>query len=181
MRTFVAIEINNNDILQKISSLQKSIHFKAKPVKINQIHFTLQFLGEIDQEKCEKVQDVLNTITFSQFDLSLKGVGGFPNLKNPRVIWIGIDKKGGEKLIEITKEIEMKLTPLGFKKDKKFKPHLTILRVKHKIDDISLQMKEYETIKFGTQVVSKIKFKKSVLSPKGPEYSDLLEIKGNEK
>ena len=95
MRTFVAIEISNNDILQKISSLQKSIHFKAKPVKINQIHFTLQFLGEIDQEKCEKVQDVLNTITFSQFDLSLKGVGGFPNLKNPRVIWIGIDKKGG--------------------------------------------------------------------------------------
>ena len=58
---------------------------------------------------------------------------------------------------------------------------MTILRVKHKIDDISLQMKEYETIKFGTQVVSKIKFKKSVLSPKGPEYSDLLEIKGNEK
>ena len=113
MRTFVAIEISNNDILQKISSLQKSIHFKAKPVKINQIHFTLQFLGEIDQEKCEKVQDVLNTITFPQFDLSLKGVGGFPNLKNPRVIWIGIDKKGAEKLIEITKEIEMKLTPLG--------------------------------------------------------------------
>ena len=97
------------------------------------------------------------------------------------MIWIGIDKKGAEKLIEITKEIEMKLTPLGFKKDKKFKPHLTILRVKHKIDDISLQMKEYETIEFGTQVVSKIKFKKSVLSPKGPEYSDLLEIKGNEK
>ena len=119
MRTFVAIEIDSEDIIRRIKSMQESVSFKAKPVKINQIHFTLQFLGEIDQEKCEKVQDVLNTITCSQFDLSLKGVGGFPNLKNPRVIWIGIDKKGVEKLIEITKEIEMKLTPLGFKKDKK--------------------------------------------------------------
>ena len=102
-------------------------------------------------------------------------------MKNPRIIWIGTDKKGAEKLIKITNEIEMKLTSLGFEKNKKFKPHLTIFRVKHKIDDISLQMKEYETIEFGTQIITKIKLKRSILSPKGPEYSDLLEINGNEK
>ena len=181
MRTFVAVEVDNKDILQKIRSMQESAHFKAKPIRIDQIHFTLQFLGEIDKEKCEKVKDLLRTITFSQFDLSLKGVGGFPNLKNPRVIWIGIDKKGAEKLVEITKEIQMKLTSLGFEKDKKFKPHLTVFRVKHKINDISLQMKEYEVIEFGTQIMSKIKLKKSVLTPKGAEYSDLLEVNGNEK
>ena len=176
MRTFVAIEISNNDILQKISSLQKSIHFKAKPVKINQIHFTLQFLGEIDQEKCEKVQDVLNTITFSQFDLSLKGVGGFPNLKNPRVIWIGIEKDGAEKLTDLANEIGTKLTTIGFEKDKKFKPHLTVFRVKKRIENVSSIMRDFEAVEFGTETVSKIKLKKSVLSPKGPEYSDLLEV-----
>ena len=181
MRTFVAIEVDDKDILQKIRSVQESTSFKASPIRIDQIHFTLQFLGEIDEEKCEKVKDMLRTITFSQFDLSLKGVGGFPNLKNPRVIWIGADKKGAEKLIELAKEIEMKLTLLGFEKDKKFKPHLTVLRVKHKVGDISLQMKEYEAIEFGTQVISKIKLKRSVLSPKGPEYSDLLVVNENEK
>ena len=181
MRVFVAVEVDNKDILQKIRSMQESAHFKAKPIRIDQIHFTLQFLGEIDKEKCEKVKDLLRTITFSQFDLSLKGVGGFPNLKNPRVIWIGTDKKGAEKLVEMTKEIQMKLTSLGFEKDKKFKPHLTVFRVKHKINDISLQMKEYEVIEFGTQIMSKIKLKKSVLTAKGAEYSDLLEIIGNEK
>ena len=181
MRTFVAVEIDDKDILQKIKSVQESAHFKAKSIRIDQIHFTLQFLGEIDDEKCEKVKDLLRTITFSQFDLSLKGVGGFPNLKNPRVIWIGADKKGAEKLIEIAEEIELVLTPLGFEKDKKFKPHLTVLRVKHKVGDISLQMKEYEAIEFGTQVISKIKLKRSVLSPKGPEYSDLLVVNENEK
>ena len=181
MRTFVAVEVDNKDILRNIMAVQKSTHFKAKSIRIDQIHFTLQFLGEIDEEKCEKVKDLLRTITFSQFDLSLKGVGGFPNLKNPRVIWIGTDKKGAEKLIEITKEVEMRLARLGFEKDKKFKPHLTILRIKHNVGDISLQMKEYESIEFGTQVVSKIKLKRSVLSPKGPEYSDLLVVNENEK
>ena len=181
MRTFVAIEVDDKGILQKIRSVQESTSFKASPIRIDQIHFTLQFLGEIDEEKCEKVKDMLRTITFSQFDLSLKGVGGFPNLKNPRVIWIGTDKKGAEKLIEIAEEIELVLTPLGFEKDKKFKPHLTVLRVKHKVGDISLQMKEYEAIEFGTQVISKIKLKRSVLSPKGPEYSDLLVVNENEK
>ena len=181
MRTFVAIEVDDKGILQKIRSVQESTSFKASPIRIDQIHFTLQFLGEIDEGLCEKVKDVLRTIAFSQFDLSLKGIGGFPNLKNPRVIWIGSDKKGAEKLITLAREIEMKLTPLGFKKDKKFKPHLTILRVKHKVGDISLQMKEYETIEFGTQIVSKIKLKRSVLSPKGPEYSDLLVVNENEK
>ena len=55
------------------------------------------------------------------------------------------------------------------------------MRVKHKVGDISLQMKEYEAIEFGTQVISKIKLKRSVLSPKGPEYSDLLVVNENEK
>ena len=181
MRVFVAIEISKTQILENIKKFQENVKIDAKPTRTDQIHFTLKFLGEIDEILCEKIKSVLNEISFSEFEISLNGVGGFPNLKNPRVIWIGIEKNGAEKLSSLAKEIGVKLTSLGFEKDKKFKPHLTILRVKHKIDDISLQMKEYETIEFGTQVVSKIKFKKSVLSPKGPEYSDLLEIKGNEK
>ena len=181
MRVFIAVEISNADILKKIQRFQENLQIDVKPTKINQIHFTLQFLGEIDDEKCEKVKDLLRTITFSQFNLSLKEVGGFPNLKNPRIIWIGTDKKGAEKLIKITNEIEMKLTSLGFEKNKKFKPHLTIFRVKHKIDDISLQMKEYETIEFGTQAITKIKLKRSILKQEGPEYSDLLVINENEK
>ena len=58
---------------------------------------------------------------------------------------------------------------------------MTVLRVKHEVGDISLRIKEYEAIEFGTQVVSKIKLKRSVLSPKGPEYSDLLVVNENEK
>ena len=99
MRVFVAVEISNDEILKNIQTFQKDVQIDAKPTKIDQIHFTLEFLGEIDQEKCEQVKDIIKKISFSSFDISLKGVGGFPNLKNPHVIWIGIDDNGAKKLI----------------------------------------------------------------------------------
>ena len=176
MRTFVAVEISKREILKKIQTFQEKIKIGAKPIRVDQIHFTLQFLGEIDEEKCKKVKDVLNEIDFSEFKISLKGMGAFPNFKNPRVIWIGIEKNGAGKLTELANEIGTKLTSLGFEKEKKFKPHLTIFRIRKKIGDISAIMKDFEAEEFGTETISKIKLKKSVLSPKGPEYSDLLEI-----
>ena len=181
MRVFIAVEISKTQILNNVQKFQEDVKIDAKPIRIDQVHFTLQFLGEIDETLCKKVKSVLSEISFSEFEISLNAVGGFPNLRSPRVIWIGIEKNGAEKLSLLAKEIGVKLTSLGFEKDKKFKPHLTVLRVKHKVGDISLQMKEYEAIEFGTQVISKIKLKRSVLSPKGPEYSDLLVVNENEK
>ena len=180
MRVFISIEIYDESILKRIQTFQENLKIVAKPTRINQIHFTLQFLGEIDEKKCEEVKDELSKITFPKFKLSLKGVSGFPNLNNPRVIWVGTDK-GGQKLSEISKEIGMKLTTLGFKENKKFEPHLTIFRIKKKIGNISSLMQEYETVEFGSETVSKIKLKKSVLSPDGPEYSDLMVVNANEK
>ena len=55
----------------------------------------------------------------------------------------------------------MKLTTLGFEQDKKFKPHLTVFRVKKRIGDVSSIMKDFETTNFGTEIVSKIKLKKA--------------------
>ena len=176
MRAFIAVEISNEEILEKIQTFQKNVKIDAKPTRVDQIHFTLQFLGEIDDAKCQQVKDVLNEVSFSQFDVLLRNVGGFPNLRSPRVIWIGLEKDGAKKLTELASEIGTKLVKLGFEKDNKFKPHLTIFRVKKKIDNVSSILTDFETTKFGTETVSKIKLKKSVLSPKGPEYSDLLEV-----
>ena len=180
MRVFISIEIYDESILKRIQTFQENLKIVAKPTRINQIHFTLQFLGEIDEKKCERVKVVLSKISFPKFKLSLKGVSGFPNLNNPRIIWVGTDK-GSQKLSEISKEIGMKLATLGFKENKKFKPHLTIFRIKKKIGNISSLMQECETVEFGSETVSKIKLKKSVLSPDGPEYSDLMEVNANGK
>tara|TARA_Y100000590_G_scaffold162689_1_gene186513 strand:+ start:1998 stop:2543 length:546 start_codon:yes stop_codon:yes gene_type:complete len=181
MRAFIAIEISNSQILKKIQKFQNELKIKAKPIRLDQIHFTLQFLGEINEDRCEQVKNILKKIKFSEFELSLKRVGTFPNFRNPRIIWIGCDEIGAKILTQIAENIGNNLIQLGFEKERKFKPHLTVFRVKNKIEDISSRMKEIDKIEFGIQTISKFKLKKSVLSPKGPEYSDLLEINADEK
>ena len=173
MRAFVAVEITNQSLLEGIKKFQLDINIKAKPVKLDIIHFTLLFLGEISEEVSTKVQEALHSIRFSPFDVKFTGVGAFPKAKFPRVVWIGTDSSGGEKLTNLAKKVEDALLPLGFKSDKAFKPHITVFRVKNKIGDISDDLAKFNTREFGVQKITEIKFKKSTLKPEGPIYSDL--------
>jgi 2'-5' RNA ligase len=72
----------------------------------------------------------------------------------------------------------MKLSQLGFQPDKKFKPHVTIFRVKKKIENISNELQKFSSYSFGKQVISEVKLKKSELTSNGPIYTDLLIVKG---
>ena len=177
MRTFVAIEISNEDIINSIKNFQSKININAKPVEPKNLHFTLQFLGEISDEDSQKIIQALHSIEFSRFSVNLETVGVFPKLKFPRVIWIGTDKDGGNMLIQLSKQVEKALEPLGLFSDKPFIPHITIFRIKKKVGDITKELEEHKILGFGTQIVTSIKFKKSELTPKGPVYSDLEEIK----
>lgn len=177
VRVFVAIEITNNKVISSIKKFQENINIDAKPVELANLHFTLQFLGEISKEMTQKIIQSLQTIEFSSFDVNLKEIGAFPKPEFPRVVWIGTDESGGNMLIQLSKKVEKTLEPLGFFSDKPFKPHITVFRIKKKIGDISGELEDNKMVNFGTQNVSNIKLKKSVLSPNGPVYSDLLEIR----
>jgi len=177
MRTFVAAEISSEEVLSSIKKFQSEFDIKAKPVATNNIHFTLLFLGEISEQVSAKVQDALNSIQFKEFDVQFQGIGVFPKASSPRVIWVGTDENGGENLKKLAFQVENVLSPLGFHSDKPFRPHLTIFRIKNKIGNISDKLKRYSTTKFGIQKISEIKFKQSVLTPDGPNYSDLQVIK----
>jgi len=96
MRTFVAAEINNVEVLNSIQKVQSDLDLRAKPVVLNNMHFTMLFLGEISEKISFKVQDALNSIQFEEFDVKFQGIGAFPNTRSPRVVWIGTDEQGGE-------------------------------------------------------------------------------------
>ena len=176
MRVFVAVEISNKDIIDSIRNFQSKITIKAKPIEPQNLHFTLQFLGEITDENCEKIKQNLKKIEFSSFKINFKGVGAFPNMRSPRVIWIGVDKVGGKMLEDLAGQIKNALKPLGFSPDKPFKSHITIFRIKNKIGDISKNLEKFQGYEFGSYLVSNIKLKQSVLTPKGPIYTDLEEV-----
>ena len=177
MRIFVAIEVSDKDVLNSIHKIQTELNIKAKPVELHNMHFTVQFLGEVSEEMIEKISDALNSIEFSSFSISFASVGVFPKPNFPRVIWIGTNY-GINELEKLAEMIRFKLSHLGFSPDKKFKPHVTIFRVKNKIEDISSKLEKFSSYSFGKQVVTEIKFKKSELTPDGPIYTDLLVVKG---
>jgi 2'-5' RNA ligase len=176
MRVFVAVEISNKDVVNSIRNVQSKITIKAKSVEPQNLHFTLQFLGEISDEMCEKIKQNLKRIEFSSFKIYFKGVGAFPNMRSPRVIWIGVDDVGSKLLEDLAKQVKESLKPLGFSPDKPFKSHITIFRIKNEIGDISKNLEKFQNYEFGDYLVSNIKLKQSVLTPKGPIYSDLEEV-----
>jgi len=177
MRAFVAIEVNNKDVLNSIHKIQAELNIKAKPVELHNMHFTVQFLGEVSEEMVGKISDALNSIEFSSFSISFASIGVFPKPNSPRVIWIGTDD-GINELEKLAEIIRSKMSHLGFSPDKKFKPHVTIFRVKNKIEDLSSKLEKFSSCSFGKQLVSEIKLKKSELTSTGPIYTDLLVVKG---
>jgi 2'-5' RNA ligase len=177
MRIFVAIEVSDKDVLNSIHKIQTELNIKAKPVELHNMHFTVQFLGEVSEEMVGKISDALNSIEFSSFSISFASIGVFPKPNSPRVIWIGTDD-GVNELEKLAEMIRSKLSHLGFSPDKKFKPHVTIFRVKNKIEDLSSKLEKFSSCSFGKQLVSEIKLKKSELTSTGPIYTDLLVVKG---
>ena len=177
MRIFVAIEVSDKDVLNSIHKIQTEFNIKAKPVELSNMHFTVQFLGEVSEEMIGKISGALNSIEFSAFSITFASIGVFPKPNSPRVIWIGVTD-GINKLEKLAEMIRSKLSDIGFSPDKKFKPHVTIFRVKNKIEDLPSRLEKFSSYSFGKQLVSEIKLKKSELSNQGSIYTDLLVVKG---
>jgi len=180
MRTFVAVEISNESTLNAIAKLQSDLKIMAKPVSKENMHFTLLFLGEISDDMTQKVMESLSSVSFNSIEMKLVDVGAFPNPRSPRVVWIGVDKDAAKNLVELAVQVEEKLRPLGFRSDKPFKPHLTILRIKNRIDDVSHELNKFRSVEIGHETISELKFKKSILTPTGPIYSDLQVVKAKQ-
>ena len=172
MRTFVAVEINDEKVLDKIAKTQSDFKIKATHVNKQNMHFTLLFLGEISDEAVESVKKEISKISFQPIQVRFTHVGAFPNPRFPRVVWIGVDDEAAKKLVELAVQVEKKLAPLGFRSDKPFRPHLTIFRIKNEID-LTHIIDKFKDADFGTSMITELKFKQSVLTPSGPIYSDL--------
>ena len=179
MRTFVAIEVNNNNVLNSIQQIQSKLNIRAKPVELHNMHFTVQFLGEVSEEMIRKISDALNSIEFSIFSITFASIGAFPKPNSPRVIWVGVND-GVNELEKLAETIRSKLSDIGFSPDKKFRPHMTIFRVKNRIEGLPSKLEKFSSDFFGKQEISEIKLKKSELTPNGPIYTDLLVVKGKQ-
>jgi RNA 2',3'-cyclic 3'-phosphodiesterase len=179
IRSFLAIEFPENlkaTIADYLKDL-KQVPSKIKWVSPGQSHLTLKFFGSISEELVEKISQALLKvlIDYPRIQLSLKGIGAFPNLFRPRVIWAGL---GGE--IEILQDlylaIEQALAPLGIpKEDRPLHPHLTLGRNKLKEVNEPLYrlMTQWSKGESESFVVKEVTLFRSDLKPTGPVYTQL--------
>ncbi len=203
MRTFIAIELPQEikSSLAKLQEQLKQSNADVKWVEPQNIHLTLKFLGEIDEQKLDKITRIIKDTSIARdvFSIRISSLGAFPKINTstalsinperaqasrrvnfPRVLWVGIDQ-GDKETKEIAKTLEEKIQKLGIpKEDRPFSSHITIGRVrspKNKENLVQLLNKlagnlTAEGLEF---VATKITLFKSKLSPKGPTYEVLHE------
>jgi 2'-5' RNA ligase len=183
VRTFLAFDIENKSILEKISQLQfrlKNIGTDIRIVKNQNIHITVRFFGDIQNYLVDMIYQEMKQISFNRFRIELKGVGAFPKPTYPRTIWVGISK-GIKELTDIFEQLEPRVRGLGIKADYRgFNPHLTIARVRSGRNKVFLSklIREMENFDFGPVNLEALRLKKSDLTPKGPIYTTLKEVCG---
>lgn len=183
IRCFISIDVKDEEIIKKIEKLQNEILGKGiKNVELNNLHFTLKFLGDITPEILEEINNVIQTIRFKEFTLALHSVGMFPNANKPRVYWIGVSA-GQQEMEKISLDINTSLKDFGFPIDRKFKSHLTIARIKRfhnaTISNLKKTKHLYQNELFGNFKVSTVSLKKSTLTPEGPIYETISRVKSN--
>ncbi|MCD6512128.1 MAG: RNA 2',3'-cyclic phosphodiesterase [Thermoplasmata archaeon] len=178
MRAFIAIDVESEEMKKLLHDL-RGIKARIKTVEDKNIHLTLKFLGEIDENMVENVKNAMKKSVEGEkpFIAELNGVGVFPNINYMRVIWVGFKDDGTIKRIQ--QRLDEELQKYSFKKEKDFVPHVTIARVKGREGKENLKkFVEYNMSKsFGTINCDSIKLKKSTLTREGPIYEDIYEIK----
>ncbi len=168
MRCFLALDIP--DVLrEKIIALQARLaNLDVKLVEPENLHFTLKFLGEIDDAAIEKVSEKMKNLGTNPFAATIKGAGVFPSLSYMRVIWLGCPG-----VAPLQQSVEESLSVL-FKKEKP-SPHLTLARVRSPKDKDKLAafIEKNKDTEIGSFIVDRMKLKKSTLTKKGPVYEDI--------
>ena len=170
VRAFISLDIPFTDALSGlIRDIKRNRDLRPSP--IHQIHITLAFLGDTDRKLLSKVCDSLESELngFGPFDLVSKGVGAFPDLRNPRVVWIGIEDS--KRLTELASTVRKVLDGLGADYDKKrFSPHITVARVNRRTDVTDLA-ERYGDAEFCSFTCDSVNVMTSVLSPEGAKHT----------
>ncbi len=185
MRAFIAVNLERH-IQAEIEQMQRDMGYNTRGVRwVNRelLHITLKFLGDIDQSTVSNISMAMDDIKLNHASvmLSFGGLGAFPTLKKPRIIWIGLEK-GASELTSLALDIDKAMKEIqgtreiGTEPNKKgrkdiFKPHLTIGRAKkNETAHISQDVLSGKWHCTGAQSVNCYFLMESKLTYSGPIY-----------
>jgi 2'-5' RNA ligase len=184
MRAFIAIELpqETKDALARLQNQLKKSGADVKWVAPQNIHLTLKFLGEINEEQLQKINLIIDAVAKENapYSIRINELGAFPEIKQLRVIWVGIDS-GDKETENLAKSLEERIQKLGIpKEDRAFSSHITIGRTRsalnrnNLIDELRKRQENFKLDK-GEFAATRITLFQSILSPAGPTYKALKE------
>ncbi len=177
IRAFISVNLTP-EIRARIGEAERDFAMNGvKLVEPGLVHVTLKFLGYVDEGKVGDIEAALKKVTVKPFQARFRSLGGFPSPRSPRVIWIGAE---GD-FAALNEQVEGLMEKAGFPREGRFQPHVTIGRVKFPTPEQKQKLpalfEKYKSYDAGRMLVDTIYIMKSTLSPKGPTYEVLKEIK----
>jgi 2'-5' RNA ligase len=187
IRSFLAFELPP-DIKRMVKDISEDIRrtrLDLKWVKVDNIHLTVVFMGNIRSEDVRAIGEEAGDVCvgFEPFEIALKGLGVFPNTQRPRVLWLGLEIET-ERISSFRDSLQERLLDFGVREEKRaFTPHLTLGRFRKLemfdplLGDI---ISRYADIKGPVGRLEELVMFKSELRPGGAEYTKLksLPLKG---
>lgn len=182
-RVFVAADIHRKDEIQKIQKdLITYLNLENKYLKLvrpENFHFTLVFFGQVDISMLDKIVTKISEIEFQSFEINYGIIGAFPNNNRAKVVWIGLDEKTTDTFNQLSHLVMSKLTDLELglvmETEKEIIPHITLFRTKV---TLSLKFQGIESFSSISDRMDTISVKKSVITPQGPIYENIISVNG---
>ena len=179
VRSFIAIDLPDS-VRRRLEALVQELrksNAQVGWVRIEGVHLTLKFLGNVELDLIEEMKPVLAGIASQTPPIHLEpaGCGAFPTIRSPRVVWVGL-RGEIDLLAELARRVEAAMEPFGFKReDRPFKPHLTLGRVKGRqrlgaLQQILLEHRDFTAEPFDA---FEVVLYKSDLRPDGARYAPL--------
>ena len=180
MRLFIAIDIDEKNMVA-LNDLQKELRTKAnvkagdvKWVTAKNIHLTIKFFGEVDDEKLPEICEIAEEVasSYKSFKLAIESVGHFGG-KIATVLWVS-SGEGTEELLQLQKDLEDRLAEAGWPaEEREFSGHLTLARIRNPKAGFKIAQlaEQYKNSKVGVLSVNSICIYKSQLTPEGPVYT----------
>jgi 2'-5' RNA ligase len=183
IRVFIALLIPTESraiLSETMGRLQAQVPTGVKWVDPQGIHLTLKFFGNINSTWKEPVLEAMGDVgrQATPFNLELSSLGVFPNERQPRVLWSGVNGDM-EALAGLQEEVEQAMLALGFRREKRrFNPHLTIGRVRDGVGNSARQQigKVMSATVLGPVepwTVDAMHLVQSTLTPQGAIYDSL--------
>ncbi len=183
IRTFIAVDLPESvkEALGQVSSqLQdKLLDTPIRWVNPEKIHLTLKFLGDVSRENISMVEKILQSEASKRqaMEIGIGGIGAFPKIRHPRVIWVGVEAPSD--LFDLRRGIEDGVARLGYNYDKyDFTPHLTLGRISRKasardVRKVGKELHDFQVGFLGVARIDAVHLYRSDLQPDGAKYTRL--------